>query len=187
MDGIRPASGLPASPAYTTDEPGSPKGMIRRQCTKEYKLDVIEHVIRHEIVGLKPRQWFPRDEIHVQQYLGISFDEAGRAARVRLRFAEVPWATPVFPLVERQITRSMCQQRLKAFGVPHEVPRSACVFCPYRSNEEWRWLRDNDPAGFQRAIEIDAALRTPGQRCQSQPRPATLCASLMRAAGRSLS
>jgi hypothetical protein len=149
-------------PAYTTDEAGSPKGMIRRQCTKEYKLDVIEQTIRHEIVGLKPRQWFPRDEIHVQQYLGISFDEAGRAARVRLRFAEIPWATPLFPLIERQITRSMCQQRLKTFGVPHEVPRSACVFCPYRSNEEWRWLRDNDPAGFQRAIEIDVALRTPG-------------------------
>jgi hypothetical protein len=149
-------------PAYTTDEPGSPKGMIRRQCTKEYKLDVIEQTIRHEIVGLKPRQWFPRDEINVRQYLGISFDEAGRAARVRLRFAEIPWATPLFPLIERQITRSMCQQRLKTFGVPHEVPRSACVFCPYRSNEEWRWLRDNDPAGFQRAVEIDVALRTPG-------------------------
>ncbi len=149
-------------PAYTTDEPGSPKGMIRRQCTKEYKLDVIEQTIRHEIVGLKLRQWFPRDEIHVHQYLGISFDEAGRAARVRLRFAEIPWATPVFPLIERQITRAMCQQRLKAFGVPHEVPRSACVFCPYHSNDEWRWLRDNDLAGFQRAVEIDVALRTPG-------------------------
>ena len=149
-------------PAFTTDEPGVPKGMIRRQCTKEYKLDVIEHVIRYEIVGLKPRQWFPRDEIHVRQFIGISHDEAGRAARVRLRFADVPWATPVFPLIERQITRAMCQQRLKIYGVPHEVPRSACVFCPYRSNEEWRWLRDNDPAGFQRAIEIDVALRTPG-------------------------
>ena len=139
-----------------------PKGMLRRQCTKEYKLDVMQHVIRHEIVGLKLRQWFPRDEVHVHQYLGISFDEAGRAARVRLRFAEVPWATPVFPLIEREITCSMCQQRLKAYGVPHEVPRSACVFCPYRSNDEWRWLRDNDPAGFQRAVEIDVALRTPG-------------------------
>jgi len=149
-------------PAYTTDEPGNPKGMLRLQCTKEYKLDVIEHVIRHEIVGLKPRQWFPRNEVHVHQYLGISFDQAGRAARVRLRFAETLGSTPVFPLLDRQITRSMCQQRLKAFGVPHEVPRSACVFCPYHFNEEWRWLRDNDPAGFQRAVEIDTALRTPG-------------------------
>ncbi len=149
-------------PAYTTDQPGQPKGMLRRQCTKEYKLDVIEHVIRQEIVGLKPRQWFPRDEIHVLQYIGISLDEAGRAGRIRLRYNDVPWATPVFPLIEREITRPMCQQRLKAYGVPHEVPRSACVFCPYHSNEEWRWLRDNDPAGFQRAVEIDVALRTPG-------------------------
>lgn len=149
-------------PAYTTDQPGLPKGMIRRQCTKEYKLDVIEHVIRYEIVGLKSRQWFPRDEVHVRQYLGISFDETGRATRIRMRYADIPWATPVFPLIERQITRAMCQQRLKAFGVPHEVPRSACVFCPYHSNEEWRWLRDNDPIGFQRAVEIDTALRMPG-------------------------
>ena len=149
-------------PAYTTDVPGLPKGMMRRQCTKEYKLEVIERTIRREVVGLQPRQWFPRDEIHVRQYIGISFDEAGRAARVRLRFVEVPWATPVFPLIEREITRAMCQQRLRVFGVPHEVPRSACVFCPYRSNDEWRWLRDNDAAGFQRAVEIDTALRTPG-------------------------
>jgi hypothetical protein len=149
-------------PVYTTDVPGLPKGMVRRQCTKEYKLEVIERTIRREVIGLQPRQWFPRGEIHIKQYIGISFDEAGRAGRVRLRFAEVPWATPVFPLIEREITRAMCQQRLRAFGVPHEVPRSACVFCPYHSNEEWRWLRDNDPAGFQRAVEIDTALRTPG-------------------------
>lgn len=149
-------------PAYTTDEPGIPKGMLRRQCTREYKLEVVEHIIRYEIVGLQPRQWFPRDEIHIQQYIGISFDEAGRAARIRLRYNEIPWATPIFPLIERQITRPMCQQRLKAYGVPHEVPRSACVFCPYHSNEEWRWLRDNDPAGFKRAVEIDEALRTLG-------------------------
>lgn len=149
-------------PAYTTDVPGQPKGMVRRQCTKEYKIDVIEQTIRREIVGLKPRQWFPIGQVFVKQYFGISHDEAARAIRIQKRYAEIPWATPVFPLVEREITRTMCQQRLKAFGVPHEVPRSACVFCPYRSNEEWRWLRDNDPAGFRRAVEIDAALRVPG-------------------------
>jgi hypothetical protein len=157
-------------PAHTADQPGSPHGMMRRQCTKEYKLDVIEHVIRHEIVGLKPRQWFPRDKVHVHQYFGLSADEALRAARVRQRFANITWATPSFPLLDRKITSAMCQQRLKTFGVPHEVPRPACVFCPYRSNADWRWLRDQDPAGFQRAIEIDAALRTPGHSVNgSQP------------------
>jgi hypothetical protein len=148
-------------PAYTTDEPGPPQGMIRNNCVRKYKAEVIQHVIRHEIVGLNPRELFPRYDVHVWQYFGISFDEAGRAPCVQRQFAEIPWATPVFPFLDRRMTSRMCQQWLKAFGVPHEVPRSACVFCPCRSNEEWRWLRDNDPANFQRAVEIDAALRTP--------------------------
>ena len=148
-------------PAHDSDEPEPPKGLIRHQCSRQYKLEVIEQTIRNEIVGLNPHQLFPRYEVHVWQYLGISFDEAGRAARTRLRFAEMPWATPEFPLIERQMTYFMCQRWLQTFGVPHEVSRPACVFCPHRSNDEWRWLRDNDPAGFQRAVEIDVALRTP--------------------------
>jgi hypothetical protein len=149
-------------PAFTAAKSDSATGMVCYRCAQEYKRKVIDHVICHEIVGLDPHQPFPRDEVHVWQNIGISCDEAGRAARVRLGFMKTHWTTPVFPLVEHQMTRSMCLQWLKAFGVPHEVPQPACVFCPCHSNEDWRWLRDHDPAGFQRAVEIDAALRTPG-------------------------
>jgi hypothetical protein len=38
---------LPPAPKY---------GMVRRQCTSEYKIRVIEKAIRREIVGLKPRR-----------------------------------------------------------------------------------------------------------------------------------
>lgn len=51
---------------------------------------------------------------------------------------------------------------LKEQPIPHEVPRSACVFCPYRSNAECRHLRDTDTAGWARAVEVDEALRRPG-------------------------
>jgi len=51
---------------------------------------------------------------------------------------------------------------LKGRSIPHEVPRSACVFCPFKSNFEWRHLRDSDPAGGARAVEVDEALRRPG-------------------------
>jgi hypothetical protein len=149
-------------PAYTTDVPGQPKGMIRRQCTREYKLEVIERAIRRDLVGLKPREWFPTKDVFVNQYIGISADEMGRALRVRSRFAGMFWSKPIFPLIERLMTRNDCKQWLKKFGVPHEVPRSACVFCPYHSNDEWAWLRDNDPQGFARAVEVDEALRIPG-------------------------
>lgn len=149
-------------PAFTTDVPGICKGMVRRQCTREYKLEVIERTIRRELVGLKPRQWFPTGNVFVTQYLGLSADEMGRAARVRARFADAPWTKPVFPLIDREMARWHCVEWLRRYGVPHEVPRSACVICPYRSNAEWRWLRDHNPAGFLRAVEIDEALRVPG-------------------------
>ena len=44
---------------------------------------------------------------------------------------------------------------------PHEVPRSACVFCPFKSDREWLRLK-NDPAGWARAGEVDHGLRAPG-------------------------
>lgn len=145
-------------PAYIAEKPGEPKGMVRRQCTKQ-KLDMLERTIREEIVGLEPGQWFPTDEIMVFQYIGISAEEIDRALRIRARFADLRWAKPIFPLVKREMTRVDCEIWLKKFRVPHEVPRSACVCCPYRSNAEWRWLRDSDPNGFQRAIDVDEALR----------------------------
>jgi len=42
--------------------------------------------------------------------------------------------------------------------VPHEVPRSACVFCPFHSDAEWLRIKQN-PTDWQRAVQIDEALR----------------------------
>jgi len=50
---------------------------------------------------------------------------------------------------------------LKEQQIPHEVPRSVCVLRPYKSNHEWRLLRDNDPSGWARAVEVDEALYRP--------------------------
>lgn len=61
-----------------------------------------------------------------------------------------------------EMSSSDCVAYLKEQAIRHEVPRSACVFCPYKSNLEWRHLRDNDPAGWARAIEVDEAHRRPG-------------------------
>jgi hypothetical protein len=122
---------------------------------------VIERTIRREVLRLQPRQRVPKD-IRVHQYFGISLDEAGRARRIENRFAaDCKWATPHFPLVERFWTRADCLTWL-ADRVPHQTPRSACVFCPYNSDAEWFWLRANDPEGWARAIELDRAMREPG-------------------------
>lgn len=136
-------------------------GRTRRQCSKEYKTEVIERTIRREVLGMEQKQRIPRS-VHVHQYLGISLDEAGRARRIAERFAQTArWATPHFPLVERFWTRPDCLTYL-AEQVPHQTPRSACVFCPYHDDREWFHIRETDPEAWRRAVEIDRALRVPG-------------------------
>lgn len=43
-------------------------------------------------------------------------------------------------------------------GYP-KPPRSACVYCPYHNDKEWRRLRDEEPAEFQRAIDFERRLQ----------------------------
>lgn len=46
--------------------------------------------------------------------------------------------------------------------MPHDVPKSACVCCPFRTNQEWKRLKDSDTEGWLRPVEIDHALRADG-------------------------
>ena len=148
-------------PAFTAKVEGKPLAMVRRQCTSDYKIDVIVKAIRQDVVGLKPRQRMPKG-VHVHQYVGFSYDEPGRAARMRGRFNSIPWASCHFPLIDEVMRRGDCVRWLEdSGGVPHETPRSACVFCPFHSNEEWRRVKAN-PADWDRACEIDDALRVEG-------------------------
>ena len=157
-------------PAFTIIE-GEKPGQTRRQCSREYKIDVIDRTIRREILGLKFKGRIPKDTT-VHQYFGISFDERSRASRIweRYHITGESKFVPHFPLVERMITRANCLDYLKK-RVPHEVPRSACVFCPFHTDLEWQRLKDRGGEDWQRAIEIDRLLRTPGVITNRDMRP----------------
>ena len=146
-------------PAFTRDGNGK-VGIVRRQCTKEYKIEVVNKAIRRELLGLKPWQHIPKDTT-IYQYFGISTDEAARAVRGKKRFEGVRHTVPVYPLIEMGWSRQDCVAYLRD-RLPHEVPKSSCVFCPYRTNQSWLNLRRTDPDGWGRAVQIDAALRDKG-------------------------
>jgi hypothetical protein len=40
-----------------------------------------------------------------------------------------------------------------------EPPRSACVYCPFHSDAEWRRLKNDDPYEFQKSVEFDKSFR----------------------------
>jgi hypothetical protein len=143
-------------PAFTKAEDGS-IGAVRRQCSKEYKTDVIGKTVRREILGLAPGR-APKG-VKVNQFIGISLDEAGRANRMERNVPAPKYIDRRFPLIEQNLTRQDCVT-YNAQHVPHEVPRSACVFCPYHNDSEWDRQKREDPQGWARSVEIDHALRS---------------------------
>src|SRR5574341_792467 len=164
----RHESGFHSRPPFFVIANGK-KGMIRRQCTGDYKIDVITAVVRRAL-GLRFRQRWPK-EIRVEQWIGISTDEATRMKPFMMRprrKGDTPRPHPTlrarWPLaMELGMSRADCGRWLqehwvKLYGNPMP-PKSACTFCPFHENARWRDLRDNDPGGWARAIEIDAAIR----------------------------
>ena len=134
-------------PAFTSSErPGEQEGITKRQCTSEYKVEVIERHIRREVLGIAPGRAAPRDN-GITQLMGLSYDETARVIRVKARFQDLPWDV-AFPLWEMEMTRGGCKSWLKRHYPDRSIPRSACVYCPYHSNAEWRSIKD-DPGQQQ--------------------------------------
>jgi hypothetical protein len=175
-------------PAFASSMEGRKDGMIPRQCTKEYKVEVIERAIRYELLGLNPGDRLPKDAM-VHQYIGISWDERSRAFDIARRFETTDTEDAVqeslfgaeptvisvttgrrqkanwrvhFPLIEdgRRITRDDCERSLAAH-VPHKVYGSACIECPYQDDPTWARRMQPGPTR-ERLVEIDTGIRTPG-------------------------
>jgi len=139
-----------ANPPFFTQAGDLSKGFLRRSCTKEYKIEPIQKKLR-EMIGLKPRQRAPKIPV-IEQWIGISTDEA-----MRMRPSREAYITHRWPLIELRKSRSDCLLWLERAGYP--VPgKSACIGCPFHSNDEWRKIRTN-PEEWRDAVEFDRAIR----------------------------
>ncbi len=126
-------------------------GMIRRQCTKDYKIVRIRRQVR-ALAGLTRRR--SPDHPVVEQWIGISLDEA-----VRMKPSFEAWQVNRWPLIERRMTRRDCLRWLERHDYP-TPPKSSCIGCPFHSDALWRQMRDDDPAAWSDAVAIDRAIRT---------------------------
>lgn len=139
-------------PYYTVNTSG--KGMVRRQCTREYKIDPIRKHIRSIV---KPPRRKPNPPLPmVELWYGISMDEAQR-----MRLARDWWMTNYYPLVDAGMTRSDCLHWISTKGFP-TPPRSACVACPFKHDSEWRQLKNESPEEFEDACTFDEKIRGNG-------------------------
>lgn len=122
------------------------EGKLWRKCTKEYKLDLIRRKAREimETAGAT----------HIQQWVGISLDEAHR-----MKDSGVKYVTNVYPLIDRRMNRWDCIRWLRAHQWP-VPPKSACWHCPFTNDTRWRDMRDNHPDEWKKAVKYDRLLRS---------------------------
>lgn len=150
-DSVKCGGRAPSAPFFTFGRKRKGEAApLKRQCTGHYKLEPIHAECRRRL-GYKPRQRIPA--LAVEMMIGISTDEVIRAGAAQER-----WIANRYPLLERQMSRGHCVEWLLRHEYPIPV-KSACSFCPHRTNAEWRALRDKDPEGWRQAIEIDRLVR----------------------------
>jgi hypothetical protein len=158
-------------PLFTKDAKGK-IGMLRRQCTEEYKTNEIFRTIRHAY-GVRLYKRTPATEV----WLGISLEEIERA-----KFPRTKWLTFVYPFLNIKATkndfqrvnytkimrRADCQVWLEQHGFP-VPPKSACTFCPYQSDARWKETKLNDPQEWKRLVHLDEQIRNSTKKGIEQP------------------
>lgn len=133
-----------AIPVFTQE--GLRKGRGRRNCTRSFKIEPINRKIR-ELIGLKriKKQY----GILAEVWIGISTDEADR-----MKPNQTPWLKSVWPLIDMKLSREDCIAWLNSRGI--NAPRSACTFCPFRSDDSWLALSNEE---FNDAVQKEKIIQ----------------------------
>lgn len=134
-------------PAFMQAVDGS-IGLLGRSCTADYKIAPILKNLRR-LCGIKRGE----KQVQITQSIGISYDEIQRMKPSRDKWTQHRW-----PLVELEMRRHDCIAWLKQRGFP-EPPRSACSYCPFHSNKEWRRLKEHEPEAFAEAVRVEKELQ----------------------------
>jgi hypothetical protein len=123
-------------PAYTAT------GKLPTFCSDKWKKLVVRRYLRS--IGIeKTTMWY-----------GMSLDEIDR-----MRVSDVGWITNHYPLVfDVRLRRHECARVVEEFGWP-TPPKSSCWMCPHRRDAQWRRMRDHYPDDWQKAVELDRAIR----------------------------
>ena len=125
-------------------------GTLWRKCTADYKIAPITKEIR-KLLGYTKGQKVKKT---AHQWFGISLDEIQR-----MRINQLKWTENIYPLVDMRMDRNACMRWLKGNGWDN-VPKSACIGCPYHSDKQWRDMKLNKPDQWADAVTFDAELRS---------------------------
>ena len=135
-------------PLYTLGTKGEYGVASMRSCTADYKVKQILKFNR-KACGVKRNQKYST----VISWIGISIDE-----QQRMRDSRELWCVNRYPLIEKRISRMACLRWMEERGYP-KPPRSACRYCAWHSDEEWRRLKTEEPDEFALAVEFEKQIQ----------------------------
>jgi hypothetical protein len=169
-DALDPEHRFASMPLFVKNPDGG-DGMTRRQCTSEYKLKPIKAQVRR-LLGYPHPVPVPRG-VYVEQWVGISRDEFGRAKDSGIQYLRSIW--PLLYLDgsadgREGWTRDDCLRYLRTNGWA-STPKSACIGCPFHGNAQWRKLRDDQPDEWADAVDFDRAIRADNARGNANGKP----------------
>ena len=138
-------------PLFVMDEKGN-RSIATRQCTRVYKLDPIHQELRERLGMERGRR--AAIDIKVEMWLGITLDEADRRKPSRKE-----WIENRYPLIEKDLSRSQLYLWFRENHPERNLPKSACIGCPYHTDAMWAEMKLNSPEEFQDAVAVDWSLR----------------------------
>lgn len=153
------SGGFSQIPCFTEGKEG--KAVIgKRQCTNHWKLRPINKAIRATTQTARKR--LAPETFHV--WKGISTDEASRAKPSQEKCQKA-----VFPLLDNMMSREHCRLRLHKDGLP--AVKSACVFCPYRSDHQWQQSKQAGGDEWDLIVSVDRKLNQRGEFLHASLKP----------------
>ena len=128
-------------------------GIIRMQCTGEYKIQPVVKTTR-ELLGVPKFKHMKPTEM----WLGISTDEIERMKDSRLYNIKY-----FYPLIYHGLSRTDCVNFYKENNFPVPI-KSSCVFCPYHSNKNWAELQKENGKAWKLCVKVDKSIRDQSQK-----------------------
>jgi hypothetical protein len=117
-------------------------GLIMRQCTNDYKIAPLRKYLQTIKNNSKIRLW-----------IGISLDEIER-----IKDSSVKYIENYYPLIENKIRIDQIINWFRENEM-REPGKSACLICPFHSDNYWKVFKKQYPNEFEKACKFDDAIR----------------------------
>lgn len=148
-------------PWWTLDENGH-KAKFPRNCTLDYKIQVISKYVRWILLGYQKGQRLrAEDKKAHEMHLGFSLEE-----KRRCKESPNPMFVNKYPLVDMKLERKDNYAYIKdMWGL--DTKASACCFCPFHRNYFFEYLKHNEPSTYGKLLAVDTLLE------KNSPNPST--------------